>query len=405
MERAWVAAFLVLALTVACGAQVPAATPMVQPPAQQRGSCGDGVCDGPESESTCPADCAAQSASRQQPQGSQPTMEATAQAAAPTVATSGKIPPLYFIYVVHTHVSDGHLPYTSPARDAIDAAAADNMLAAIEGIAGVLDAHGVPGTWEVTAATASGLCSYQGEDHVFAQLLAAGHEIATHGHSTRGLRESYLALQADCGITAATASGFMAEAARAGSAGAQEAMASVIEAALDLGMRVATENLSPADLLSPFGELCNNQIGRGNDMWAQTGNLMFPWRPDCGGGEICADHPRCEVVFVVHVSITWTMPGEGSPPADILSDADSSRLEVYLQSALDHMASNLPETTAVWGFATHIIEYSPGGDAQSPPVAKSLDALDRSLAWVDAQQATGRVIYVTASEAAGLAFP
>jgi len=197
----------------------------------------------------------------------------------------------------------------------------------------------------------------------------------------------------------------MTEVARAGSAGAQAAMAAEIEAALQLGVHVSTENLSPADERNPFGDLCNNQIGPDNDMWAETGNLLFPWRPDYAGGDICADHPRGEMIFLDHVSITWTMPGEGSPPADVLSEEDFDRLKGHLEAALEYMARNQPENLAVWGFVTHIIEYSPGGDAESPPVGKSLDALDQFLTWVDTQQATGRVIYVTASEAAALAFP
>jgi hypothetical protein len=86
---------------------------------------------------------------------------------------------------------------------------------------------------------------------------------------------------------------------------------------------------------------------------------------------------------------SWTKPGEGGRPADVLTDEDFDRLKSYLEVAVEYMVREQPDRPAVWGFVTHIIEYSEGGSAQSPPVAKSLDALDRFLTWVDTQQVAG----------------
>jgi len=46
MKRQWPAAFLILALTVACAAKEPVATLTAQPTAPNKGGCGDGVCSG-----------------------------------------------------------------------------------------------------------------------------------------------------------------------------------------------------------------------------------------------------------------------------------------------------------------------------------------------------------------------
>ncbi len=405
MRRHPVVVLLCLGLLAACAFPAPQAAPSAQVPTaqaassvplptRQQGRCGDGLCSGPETASSCPADCTVAA------QGTVPP------AATPgsTPATDADVLPVYFFYVIHTHVNGDLLPYTSPARTNIDPNAADNMLAAIEGIAAVLDQHGVPGTWEVLASGASGLCAYQGQDHIFAQLLASGHEVAVHGHSSQGMRESYLALQTACGITPRTASGFMIDVFDAGPAGAQQAMVEGVETVLDLGMRVGTENLSPSDPRNPFGDLCPDEIGPGNTMWAETGNLMFPWRPDTAGGNICADNPAGEMVFLDHVPISWTIRS-GSRPVDILADQDFDRLRTYLGAALDYMARERPSRVAVWGFVTHLLEYAPGGDAASPPDPTALAALDRFLTWVDAQVSQGRVIYVTAGEAAAIAYP
>jgi hypothetical protein len=67
------------------------------------------------------------------------------------------------------------------------------MIAAIEDIAEVLDKFGVKGTWEILPATATGLCSYQGENRIFHQLIINGHEIGTHAHRIDDIRNVYQA--------------------------------------------------------------------------------------------------------------------------------------------------------------------------------------------------------------------
>ena len=73
-------------------------------------------------------------------------------------------------------------------------------------------------------------------------------------------------------------------------------------------------------------------------------------------------------------------------------------------TVLWYMEQERPERVAVWGFVTHITEYSVGSKGENPPDPEALAALDRFLAHVDSKRAEGRVVYVTAGEAADLAF-
>jgi hypothetical protein len=140
-------------------------------------------------------------------------------------------------------------------------------------------------------------------------------------------------------------------------------------------------------------------------MWAQSGNLMFPWRPDHQDRDVCVDSPQGRMVLVDHVSIEWViLPGGGGPP-DVLADTHFDQLRGYFDGALQYAEQERPERVMVWGFVTHITEYAPGSKGESPPDPEALAALDRFLAYVDAKRAEGRVVYVTASEAADLAYP
>ncbi len=317
------------------------------------------------------------------------------------IPTAEEVSPLYFFYAIHTHVQGDWFPYTDLGMTELDTQVADNMIAAIDGIAQVLDDHGAKGSWEVVYGTSKGLCTYQGEDHIFQQLVDSGHEVGVHAHRTTHIESAFQNLQDYCGITSDLTSGFMIEASDAGPEGAQETLSQAIEEALSFGMTVATENLSPADSKNPFGELCDNQIGVGNDMWEQTGNLMFPWRPDYINRNICADDPEGDMVFVDHVPPSWMiLPEQGK--VDVLTDANFDQLREQFDAALAYMEENRPDRIAAWGFVSHINEYAVGSQGENPPHPAALDALDQFLDYVDSKVAEGRVVYATASEIAGL---
>jgi len=310
--------------------------------------------------------------------------------------------PLHFFYAIHTHASGDHLPYDDLAMVNVNPQVADNMIAAIEGIAGVMDQYGVKGTWEAVYGTASGLCAYEGENHVFGRLQAGGHEVGAHAHRIQDVDAAFQALRDDCGIVPRTTSGFIAQ---ISSVSPQETMSLAIEVPVDLGMTVGTSNLSPGGGKNPFGSLCNNYLGVGNDMWEQSGNLMFSWRPDYANHNVCADNPQGGMVLVDHVSIEWLiLPGAGGPP-DVLGDAHFDQLRGWFDGALRYMEEERPERVAVWGFVTHITEYAVGSKAENPHDPESLAALERFLAYVDSKRAEGRVVYVTACEVAELSFP
>lgn len=312
-------------------------------------------------------------------------------------------PPLYFFYAIHTHVQGDWFPYTDLGMTELDSQVADNMIAAIDGIAQVLDDHGAKGSWEVVYGASKGLCEYQGENHIFQQLVDSGHEVGVHAHRTVHIESAFQNLEDYCGISANLTSGFMIEAVDAGPEGAQETLSQAIEESLSFGMTVGTENLSPSDPRNPFAELCDDQIGVGNDMWAEAGNLMFPWRPDYINQNICADNPAGDMVFVDHAPPGWMiLPEQGK--VDVLTDANFDQLREQFDAALAYMEENRPERVAAWGFVSHINEYAVGSQGENPPHPGALAALDQFLDYVDSKVAEGRVIYAPASEIADLAF-
>jgi hypothetical protein len=352
--------------------------------------CGDGFCDGPENNSNCPADCLEKDVEDVMPSPSD------------TSSASGDHPPIYFFYAIHVHGSDENLPYTDPARLNLNPKVAENIIAAVVDIEKVLDKYGVKGTWEVLPAAATGICAFQGDDHIFHQLIAKGHEVGTHAHRIDDIQNSYWALKNDCGITAITTSGFIAQISSYDTEEVQSAMSLSIQASVDLGMTIGTTNLSPGGGRNPFAELCNNQIGLDNDMWSQSGNLMFPWRPDILHQDVCAHSDEGSMLLVDHVSIEWIkLPGQEGVP-DVLTDQNFTQLRNWFDGALQYMEEEKPQRIAAWGFVTHITEYAVGSKAEHPLDPEALTALDNFLAYVDSKRMEGKIIYATVSEIADL---
>ena len=341
--------------------------------------CGDGICDGPETTSTCPEDCQ------------------TIQAAAPS--STSEIPPLYFFYTIHAHGSDEFLPYTGPAKNEINSEAAENMIAAIDGIAEVLDKYGVKGTWEFLPATVEGLQAYQGKDHIFGQLLANGHEIGVHTHKLEDIAPAVEALQS-MGISPITTSGFLAQVSKVGAGDVQAAMSLAIQIPVEKGLTVGTANLSPGGDMNTISSACQNVLGVGNDMWQETGNLMFPWRPDYLHQDICTHNPQGELLIIDHVSIEWVILPEEGRAADVVDTRHFNQLKDKFEAAIMYMEEKQPDHPAAWGFVTHVIEYAVGGKAENPPLPESLAALDEFLSYVDIKHQEGQVIYATSGEIA-----
>ena len=350
-------------------------------------SCGDGVCDGPETAQNCPGDCQ----SAQGPTTPAPPLPGGAAAAAP---------PLYFFYAIHVHGSKEYLPYTDPGQTAIDPTAAENMLAAVEGIAAVLEGYGAKATWEFMAPAVKGLVEYQGGPVLFNKLLANGHEIAVHGHQMDAVPLAVEALGEFTGIDPVTSSGFLTQVPVTGEAQALSAMSLVMRMTAENDLSVGTVNFSPGGEMNIIGGSCNDQFGTGNDMYNETGNLMFPWHPDYLNEDICSDIPGGKLTLIDHVALTsFILPGEDAPP-DVLGIQHFDQLQGYFDKALLYMSENQPERAAAWGFVTHIIEYAVGSNTENPPAESALAALDGFLAYVDVYQDQGLVIFATASEIA-----
>jgi hypothetical protein len=381
MRRCVILLCLATVLLAACAAE-PA--PTLSP---QRGECGDGLCGGPENPQTCPEDCAPPDTSTQS-----------------AIPPDDDIPPLYFFYVIHAHVSGDKLPYDI-GMNQIDSQVAENMIAAIEGIQGVLDRYGIPASWHLTYGGARGFCDYGGQDHVLNRLVNAGHEVGLHAHHTEDIQTAYQVLTLDCGITPQVGSGHLLDAHLAGQFGdlaaAQTAMTLSLDISSGLGVTIVTENLSPGGDKNVFAEACNDQLGIGNSMWAETGNLMFPWRPDYQAGNICAHNPQSDVLFIDHVSIEFALTPMHEMP-DVWGDPEFGTLQTYLDQALAYMHDQNPDRVAVWGFVSHITEYAVGGSAENPPDPSALEALDQFLAFVDAKRAQGLLEYATPGQIADM---
>lgn len=346
--------------------------------------------DRPENENVCSAECQRLS---DQAQGQKIVREQ----AAPAIKD---IPPLYVLYVIHTHARGDHLPYTDPSLTQLDPAVAANMSSVITAIADSLNRYGVRGTWEVVYGTAQGLCSWPSSEDLFQSLIDQGHEVAVHAHSTRDIPVAARAIRDYCRIQPRTVSGFMFEASKAGPSGAQAAVSRAIEVSLLEGLDVATVNLAPVGAKNPFTEICTHGFGSGNDMWEATGNLMFPWHPDYKSGDICSDNPQSDMLFIDHVSMEWLLPEQESQPPDVLSDDQFDNLRVNLEAALAYQREYKPERPAFWGFVTQITEYAIGDEGENPPHPQALSALDRFLQGLAAHARTGQIVFVTAAEAA-----
>lgn len=350
-------------------------------------TCGNGICDGPETAANCPSDC-------------QPVEGQTSQAPPVPGMGSKQAPPLYFFYVIHVHGSKEYLPYTDPGQTAIDPVSAENMLAVIKSIAAVLDRYGAKATWEFMAPTVKGLVEYQGGSAIFQQLLENGHEIGVHGHQMDAIPMAVDALNHYVGIDPVTSSGFLTQVPVTGEAQAQGAMSLVMRMTADNGLSVGTVNFSPGGEMNSVSWACFDQLGTGNDMYPETGNLMFPWRPDYLNEDLCSDLPDGKITLIDHVSLTgFILPGESAPP-DVLAGPHFDQLHGLFDQALDYMVENQPERTAAWGFVTHIIEYAVGSNVENPPEDSALEALDDFLSYVNTYQEAGLVIYATASEIA-----
>ncbi|MBW1879122.1 MAG: hypothetical protein JRJ84_12225 [Deltaproteobacteria bacterium] len=321
---------------------------------------------------------------------------------AETGDTGSEVPPLYFVYGVHLHVSDPFLPYTDPSMGRLDGAVAANMLDVVQEIRNSADAVGLKVTWEVTQSSAKGLCELGGAGHVLGALVADGHEVGVHGHRLDHVAPTFAELQVSCGITANTNSGYVA---MLGSMAAPTdvALDLLLKDQLALGMTVGTANFSPHEG-NPLQNVCGDDIGLDDPPWEQTHNLLFPYKPDHLSGDLCAHSDDALVVIVDHTNPDWMLVDGGAPP-DVLGPTEFGVLQEWFDAAIAYQESARPERLAAWGFVTHITEYAVGGDGEHGTDPAGIAALDAFLAHVDEQAQQGRVAYATASEIAALAWP
>ncbi len=330
------------------------------------------------------------------PGGSPPPSSGTQRAAQPSgqgsPPASGTSGPLLVFYAVHVQIGPDYLPYTDASLQQVNPRQVRNITLIIQSLAQVAEKHHLPITWEFPQPMAQALCASPQED-VLGALAAAGHEIGAYAHS-----ESIAAVAqtlSACGHPPVTVGGLLFEAAQAENP--QALMAQELSAAAQAGFRYATSDLAPGDTRgNPFAALCHNTLGEGNDMWPQSGNLMFPWYPDYPQQNICVAREDGDILLVDHTSPQW-MFHNGSF-VSLLTAANFDALREQLDGALAYLDSHPTGRTAVWGFVTHISEYTSKQDATAPPSPDALAALDDFLAYLEALQDAGKVRLVTVNQ-------
>ena len=313
--------------------------------------------------------------------------------------TSAEAPPLYVFYVVHLHLSDDRLPYSDPGLALLDQQAAAHMVAITEAIAEVADRYDFPISWHPVYASAKGIGAYEGDDNVLVRLKASGHELGVHSHDVTEIDDADGVSEA-LGLAPTVVSAGLTEASQ--SRDAQQTICDTWESCARIGLSVTVNNLSPEDNVSPFGSLCGNVLGEGNDMWRETGNLMFPWKPDYEGDNVCEHADDGRIVYVDHVTPSWL--NASGRKANLLSDTEFSMLRGWFDNALLYMEAEQPERVAAWGFVTHLSEFTARSDGTMGPDQGALDAFESFLAYVDEQRAAGRVVYATPGEIAQQAY-
>ncbi|NOZ06589.1 MAG: DNRLRE domain-containing protein [Chloroflexi bacterium] len=311
-----------------------------------------------------------------------------------------QIPPLYFFYVDHTHLAQDYSPYTDSSMLVLDTAAVTNTLQTIEAMAAVFDKYGVKVAWEPSYGMARALCTVGGTNHIFRRLANAGHEVDIIAHGYQNYANAAQVLNSVCGIASTAVGGLSYGAASAPANQRQAKIAQGIQTVMNLGMEVGTVGMTE----NPLMTTCNNQIGVGNDMWQQTGNLMFPWRPDWQNQDVCADVAGNTFVLLDLLPMDiWTgYSGNTLPPP--LTASQFANLRTWFDAALTYMETNRPTRIAAWGFVAHPHDFTTSADGHSPPDPTALAALDGFLAYVDQKHQEGRVVYAVPGEIASLAF-
>ncbi len=307
----------------------------------------------------------------------------------------GSAQPLNVFYVVHARVGNDHAPYTDASLSEIDLEQAVNVEVLIRAIAAVAEKHGFPITWEFPRPLAKGLCAAPQRPHLIAVLADSGHEIGVYAH-TNTIGPAYQTLAA-CGFPPVTLGGFMIDTTPADDP--QAAFSRQLSLAVQSGYRYATENLAPTTLSerNPFGALCRNQIGEGNDMWEQTYNLLFPWYPDYLHENICAAQPTGDILLVDHAHADWMRDATGRF-VPVLTEDNFAILREWLDGALAYMDANQPGRPAAWGFVSHLTEYTFEDDGTGLPAQEAINALDDFLAYLESLQAQGKIRLVTVRE-------
>jgi len=325
-----------------------------------------------------------------------PSVGTSSETAAPPVSSASGSEPLSVVYVLHVQVVGNDLaPYTDASLQTVDPKQVQGILETITAISKVAERHGVPITWEFPQILAQGVCSEARQPNIFETLSAAGHEIAAYAHAD-SIVSAYRTLES-CGFAPVTLGGLLIDASK--SASPQKTFSEELALAAQTGYRYVTVDLAPSEdaRRNPFGALCHNEIGAGNDMWEETHNLLFPWFPDYAHQNICTPLPSGDILFIDHSHSTW-MSGANGQMASLLTDKNFETLGNWLEGALTYVEEHPNAGPASWGFVSHLTEFTKVDDGTGKPSRDALDALDRFLSRLEDLESEGKIRLVPARE-------
>jgi hypothetical protein len=300
-------------------------------------------------------------------------------------AGSGSVLPV--VISIHAHYVDDYAPYTNPSLSSLDPARMAHLQELVAETADVLEAHGAAADWQMSYGVATALCSAD-DTGLVERLQSLDHGIGVHLHPLADL-DAALAGLSGCGIEPTTVSGLAFTTGTAAS-GAVEAAGEWLETVEAEGLEVVLVGIG--DGTNPLDRECGvyDDVTYSSD----AGALLHSWRVDAG--DICTSDPAGALEIVTHAALPFGgRPGSGPP--SVSANAVSER---HADVWLDWLDAAIEEATpaSTWGI---VFPFGAISDAMGASDS-FVGALESFLEALDAAVASGRVVSVTANQAAAM---
>ncbi len=366
MKKTFFLLTVLLLLVTACTA--PAAVPQV-------GACGDGICDGPENSSNCPADCtAAQPAVNAPPQMGTTDQPVVAQPS--TGNATGEQPVLMIGFMVHLEGWD----------DASDENSFNGHVAKVREYASLFETYGAKITFESKELTDGAI---RWGDNVLLEMQQRGHGVGVHADEgggrepcecdgfTEALIEKKQALES-LGVSVLHVSGVVS-------------VCDWVTATADAGFEFVTGtvaygamSLSP-DLIPAEYADCPNPGSCHQVFPTELADRIHPWRADDGSNWILNDPDGQLVILSASQGLTC-MEEETSANSTRDCVFNPADIEAYIEQL--ELALSLAEPGQVNVFYV--------GNSLGAPL--DMDLLEAWLQAIQPYVVSGQVVWATLPE-------